>query len=351
METKARRSIFWALLLISIGVVFLLNTLGYIPGNGWELFLKLWPLIFIIGGLDNIFQGRGYIWAVVSLGLGTMFLLANFGYIAWSSLSLLLRLWPLLLIAAGLDLIFKGRSVLSTLIGVLLAVAVVGVIIWAVLTGVTAAQPLASQISQPLEGARQLNVNISHPAGFVEIGASENAEIAFEGKVTLAPRQMFDKDYKVKGNIGYFRMTSAGTVFFPWIGGLNQPLWDVDLNNTVPIDLTIDTAAGEQHIDLRGLEIENLDLSVAVGQLAVTLPKDGEFSGNLSNPIGSIKISVPSGALVEFRINGAFLSRSIPAGFTISGDRIYSPGANSGNADMRITIDQPIGRLELIAAP
>ena len=53
METKARRSIFWALLLISIGVVFLLNTLGYIPGNGWELFLKLWPLIFIIGGLDK----------------------------------------------------------------------------------------------------------------------------------------------------------------------------------------------------------------------------------------------------------------------------------------------------------
>jgi len=69
VERQYRHSVFFPLLLITIGVIYLLNVLGYILGDPWVLFLKLWPLLFIIGGLDNLFTGRGYIWAVISLGL------------------------------------------------------------------------------------------------------------------------------------------------------------------------------------------------------------------------------------------------------------------------------------------
>ncbi len=350
METKYRRSIFWPLLLITIGVVFLLHTLGYIKGDGWDLFLKLWPLLFIVGGLDNIFQGRGYIWAVISLGLGTVFLLANFNYIPWSAFSLLLRFWPLLLIAAGLDLIFRGRSILTTLVGVLLAVVVVGGIIWFALSGTVGVAGESIALSEALGDATSLNVYISNPAGRVEIGPYEGAGKAFEGSAIVAPRQGVDHHYQVRNGIGDLRVTGSGTAFLPWTGGFDRPMWTFDLSQEVPITLKVDTAAGEQQIDLTGLKIEDLDLAVAVGQMEVTLPATGEFDGKLANPVGLIWISVPRGALVEFRTNGVFLAKSVPTGFTISGERIYSPGANSGNAQMRITIDQPIGRLVLLEA-
>ena len=101
MGKNHRHSIFWALILIVAGTVLLLNTMGILPGNIIDLLLKLWPVLFIIGGLDNIVQGRGWVWAVISLGLGTVFLLANFGYLPWDSWNLLLRMWPLILVALG----------------------------------------------------------------------------------------------------------------------------------------------------------------------------------------------------------------------------------------------------------
>lgn len=351
MDTHPRRSIFWPLLLITIGAVFLLNTLGFIQGDGWDYLLKLWPLLFIIGGLDNIFQGRGYIWAVISLGLGAVFLLANFGYIEWSSFSLLLRFWPLLLIAAGLDLIFRGRSLLTTLIGVALAVVVVGSIIWFALSGAAAVAQEATPLSQALGDAQSLNVHLSNPAGQVEVGAVEDAGKAYEGSITLASRQSPQQRYEVRNGVGDLRITSAGNAFLPWTGGFDRPLWQVDLSDQVPVTLTVNTAAGEQQIDLTGLDVQSLDLTVAVGELNVTLPEQGEFNGKLANPVGMIRVSVPPGALVEFHTNGVFLSKSVPAGFTVSGENIYSPGSNKANAEMRITIDQSIGRLVILEAP
>ena len=111
METdgfkRHRSGIFWPLLLIIIGVVLLLNTLGTLQSNPWDLFVRYWPVLFLIGGLDNIIRGEGWVWGLISIVLGSIFLAANLGYLPWNSLNLLLRLWPLLLIAGGLDLIFK----------------------------------------------------------------------------------------------------------------------------------------------------------------------------------------------------------------------------------------------------
>jgi hypothetical protein len=348
MEHKYRRSIFWPLLLVTIGVIFLLNTLGIIPGDGWELFLKLWPLLFLIGGLDNIFQGRGYIWGVISLGLGTVFLLANFGYLEWSSFGLLLRLWPLLLVAAGLDLIFRGRSLVTTIVSVLLAVIIVAGILWFTLSGGILVQQEVSPLSQALGSAEKLNIQITNPAGRVEILSGASTGQALEGELTLAPRQSIDQSYDVRNGIGDLRLKSSDTVFLPWSGGFNQPKWDIQLTEAVPISLTVSTAAGNQLIDLTALNIEKLDLAVAVGEMDVVLPADGEFSGRLGIPVGIIKVNIPEGALVEFRVNGVFLSKSIPPGYSASGNIIYSSGANSNNANMYITIDQPIGRLILM---
>lgn len=347
MERHYRHSLFFPLLLITVGVIYLLNVLGYILGDPWVLFLKLWPLLFIIGGLDNLFTGRGYIWAVISLGLGTAFLLANFGYLPWSSFTLFLRFWPLLLIAAGLDLIFRGRSPLATVIGVLLAVVLVGGVIWFAMSGVTTSAANLTTLSQPLGNAQKLTVQITNPTGQVEIRANSDSKNAFDGKVTLAPRETIDKSYEIKNGTGDLQIKSSGEAFLPWTAGFTQPQWNLSLTNAVPLSLEVRTAAGEQKIDLRAFNLEDLTLAVAVGQLTVILPAEGSFSGSLASPVGVINISVPSGALVEFQTNGVFVAKTITGGFTVSGNRIYSRGATSQNATIHITINQPIGRLVL----
>lgn len=44
-----------ALVLIFLGVVFLLNNFGLIPWSSWNFLWKLWPLILIFMGLEVVF--------------------------------------------------------------------------------------------------------------------------------------------------------------------------------------------------------------------------------------------------------------------------------------------------------
>ena len=49
--------IFWPILLIAVGVLFLLSNMGLLPFSPWQ-FWKLWPLILVVIGLDILLQAR-----------------------------------------------------------------------------------------------------------------------------------------------------------------------------------------------------------------------------------------------------------------------------------------------------
>jgi len=349
MEKQHRPSIFWALLLISVGVIFLLNTMQILSGNVWDLIFKLWPLLFIIGGLDNIIQGRGWIWAVISLGLGTVFLLANFGYLEWNSLNLLLKLWPLLLVALGLDLIFQGRSALATVLGVLLAIVIMGAVAWYALANTATDRVGNTSVSQKLEGATSVDVRISDPTGRMEISAGADSGSLLEGSIDLVGNNILSQDYEVQDNHGSLDLSMQGTAWGPWMAGFDDPLWQFELSREVPVTLTAETAAGSLQLDLTGINIDELNGTVAVGSLDVVLDPQDQLQGQLSNPIGKITIHVPEGALVEITLQTAISTQNYPDGFTKIGDRLYSPNATPENAKVRLEVEQPIGLVLVVS--
>lgn len=350
MDKRYRPSIFWALVLISIGVVLLLNTMHILPGNVVELILKLWPLLFIIGGLDNIVQGRGWVWAVISLGLGTIFLLANFEIIAWSSLSLLLKLWPLLLVAWGLDLIFQGRSPAFTIIGVLLGILIVLAVGWYAISNSPQARGGNTAVTQPLEGATSAYVRISNPVGRVEISGGAGDDLLLEGTVDLMANLTLAQDYDVKDGHGSLNISTTGSTIGPWVTGFGEPLWQMELTDAVMLTLNSETAAGSMTLDLTGLDIDQLTASVAIGSLDITLDPNDAFDGTLSNPIGKINISVPKSALVEITLDTAISTQNYPEGFVKVDNKLYSPNADAGNAVVRLKVEQPIGLVFISAA-
>lgn len=343
MNKRNRPSIFWALILIAIGVVLLLNSLQILPGNVFELILKLWPLLFIIGGLDNIIQGRGWVWAVISLGLGTIFLLANFGYLPWNSLSLLLKLWPLLLVALGLDLIFQGRSPAATIIGVLLAVLIVLAVGWYAISNSPMARTGSTVVTQPLEDAASANVRITDPVGRLELSAGASDGLLLEGTADLMANLTISQDYNVKDGHGSLNISTTGSSVGPWITGFGEPLWQMKLSDDVNLTLNSESAMGSLALDLTGLDIDQLTASVAIGSLDVTLDPDDALEGKLSNPIGKIKIIVPQGALVEITLDTAISTQNYPEGFEKIDKKIYSPNASAENAEIRLKVEQPIG--------
>lgn len=351
MGKKERHSIFWALILIAIGAVLLLNTLGVLPGNAVELLLKLWPLLFIFGGIDNIIRGRGWIWAVISLGLGTVFLLANFNYLPWDSWNLLLRLWPLILVAIGLDLIFEGRKPIATLLGVLIALVIMVGVAWFAILNSPTAQLASTDVSQPIGDATSAYVRVSNPVGRLEMDGGASGRMLLEGTVQLPGKGSVDQKYTVQSSQGSLNLSASEVTYSLWSSGFNEPLWKFRLAKQFPITLNAETAVGSMALDLTGLDIDRLNASVAVGSLDITLDSQDALDGRVATPVGRIIFHIPQDARVMLQLDTAISTSNLPPGFTRDGKTIYSPNTNAATARVKLNVEQPIGLVSLEPIP
>lgn len=100
--------------LISIGVVFLLNQLGYTDISLGYLFSTYWPVFMILAGiLYLVNRERGdsnFIWSLVLIVLGLFFLGRNLGYLDMDASDFFKMFIPIMLIIAGLSILFKPRE-------------------------------------------------------------------------------------------------------------------------------------------------------------------------------------------------------------------------------------------------
>ena len=95
-----------AIIVIGIGVLFLLNNLNILYFSEW---VRYWPVILIAIGLVKLVDADtpgGHAGGAILVGLGGIFLVQSLGY--WNVA--LHDLWPLILIGAGLLMLFNRES-------------------------------------------------------------------------------------------------------------------------------------------------------------------------------------------------------------------------------------------------
>jgi predicted membrane protein len=98
------------LLVVAMGVLFLLDNLGYV---GLRHALSFWPIAFIVAGASMLVsqeERNGHVTGLLLIAAGLVLLLKHMGliYVSWN------MVWPVLLIVAGGLILFRtmggGRS-------------------------------------------------------------------------------------------------------------------------------------------------------------------------------------------------------------------------------------------------
>jgi predicted membrane protein len=99
--------IFWGLVIILVGVLFLVQTMGLVSNFD---FWKYLPAVIILLGIYQLIanQFRAWVGPVIFILLGSFLLLASLDIISWSTFGNLI--WPTILIFVGLSLVFR-RSI------------------------------------------------------------------------------------------------------------------------------------------------------------------------------------------------------------------------------------------------
>ncbi len=106
MPTRTRDPLFWGLLLIAIGGLFLLKNLNLLNSG----IFAWWPVLVLFAGLWLLSrgllrqQGGGTVGGTLLLGLGTFWLLLSLGVVGHS------LFWPVVFIALGLGLLMRSLT-------------------------------------------------------------------------------------------------------------------------------------------------------------------------------------------------------------------------------------------------
>ncbi|WP_187273871.1 cell wall-active antibiotics response protein LiaF [Paenibacillus sp. N3.4] len=115
MNPHMFQRVIWGLVLVTVGVLFLLNQMGLIEINLAYVFSTYWPVILIVYGLIGFVWQRKYnwgssIWSLLLCGVGTIFLLKNLRMTDLSIGDMFKFLAPVALILFGLNVIFKPNK-------------------------------------------------------------------------------------------------------------------------------------------------------------------------------------------------------------------------------------------------
>jgi hypothetical protein len=284
----------------------------------------------------------GFVGPLILITLGVIFLLSNLGLLNWNVWDLIWRLWPVLLIAIGLDLLFGRRSALGALISLVLVIALIGGAVWYAATQLPIATGQAlttDRIAQERADATSADVRISFGAGQLRIGALKDSGNLIEGTVVTGPGERVLRDFRVEGGVARLALHSEGVPLgpWPWRRHEQERRWSLDLSPSVPMALNVSTGVGESLIDLSALKVTDLKVSSGVGKTEVKLPSRGRVQAKISGGVGQLIITIPEGMAARIHASAGIGGVSVPSHFSRQeGDYVVG---NYAAAEDRIDLD------------
>ncbi len=257
------------------------------------------------------FEYRSLFWPIILIAAGLVWLLANNGVISGEQISVLGRIWPLLLIGIGLDILIARRSpVLSALVGLGTA----GLIVLLMLAG--PGLGLAGDFSfnihfgngQQVDESGVRTRSLETSAEGVEAAKVRVAVAVEQGTITALPSgaaNAFEADveyiddlhYSANGSGGQLDIALYENVLNKTYVGADPLTWDVRLNPDIPTDLTLEVSSGSINANLSGLNLTRLVLDGSSGSMSVRLPEsDRPYEGSIEVSSGSITANAPDGS-------------------------------------------------------
>ncbi|MBU0704797.1 MAG: cell wall-active antibiotics response protein [Chloroflexi bacterium] len=260
---------------------------------------------------------------VILIGLGVVFLLNNLGIVSWSVWDVIFNLWPVLLIAAGLDVLIGRRSGWGTVVSLLLTLAVLAGALWVLGVGLGQATT-TEEIAQPLDGATRAEIEIAPVVGALRVESLPESANLVEGTLRLRSGERLVRQFEIEDETATFVLRSEGNFVGPF-GGAGQG-WDLALNPGLSLDLATFIAVGQTDLDLTGLTVSDLEAGMAMGQITIVLPGEGSFRAKVDGAIGQIIIVVPEGMEARVRLDTALVGRQLPDEYQSRDDVYTSPG-------------------------
>ncbi len=343
---RYRGSLLWPVILIGLGIIFLLNNLGLMTGDVWDTALRLWPLLLVAIGLDGFLRRGGLVGSSLIIAVGIVFLLSNYGFLIVNVWEVVIRLWPLLLIAIGFDVFIGRRSLWASLVGLFVILAIFAGALWAFGTGIARGQTVTGQqFSQPVGSAAHASVKIEPGAASLRLASLGTSDNLLAGTIATNKGQSVVKDFSQSGNDVSLTLRTNGANFYYLPTGPNQWNWDLGLNPEIPMNLVVNLGAGNANMNLKDLKVDSISMDMGVGNTTLILPSTGQYTARINGAIGKLEIEIPQGLGVQIKADTGLANVNLPANLQEQNGLYTSTDYSSSDNRVDLTLDMAIGNV------
>ena len=357
---RSRYSIIFPIAAIISGVLLVLNSLGF-AGNFLpaDILIKAWPALLAFAGLDMLFSQRRMVGALVFLFSSAALLSAQFmgtgaDNMLWHTF---IKIWPVLLILFGIDWIFTGNSVINTIV-IIAGVIVLIYILFTILdVPVIEKLPFKLDLTQvistidfnnkPAEPqtmqAPQAEKLIEQPVNNEPVVSSapvqpvsQTITIDNNGQITISPPAQSSAELTLQaasGNItlkpsGDDAQFVSGTIHLDASEKLTQnedlsgsdakyvlksegnaassdtSNWELAVSG---LKTAINASVNNGYIkaDLRNLNLSSVNIENNFGPIDIMIPQNMENGIKITTVDGDVRLYVPGGTAINCTINSA----------------------------------------------
>jgi hypothetical protein len=287
----------------------------------------------------------GLIGPIILIGLGLLFLLTNLNVLAWDTWLNLLQLWPVLLIALGVEILIGRRSALLSATIVIATLFVLGAGFW--LLDVRGTPSGQEAIDQALGGARNADVVVSPGVTRLQITAGTVGGALITGTVDRLRNERITQAFRLDGDTAYYTLRSERSGTTMNVNGRDGG-WLLQLVPGVPLRLQVNTGVGQATLDLRDLQLTGLDVRSGVGETTITLPSGNyDYHVAVYSGVGAVTLRVPRGAPVRLTVDRGLGGLSVPATYQQDGDRYTAPGYAAAPAHLEVQLKSGVGAINV----
>ena len=307
------RRVFSGLNVIAVGLILLANTLGYLPWGVWWNILSLWPLLLVAAGLDILGEAFDVRWMRAVSGAVVL------GGLAFGAL---------VMPATGA----------STVPG-----------LWTIGAG----QSVPYEQSMRRQGtSTEASLKLSEGASDIVIGpAAEGVLVSVKGRSSRPVPQLAVASAGRVAAATISRPTDAG----PVLGGSTM---DVGLSRELPWRrLVLETGASSVAAALAELRVSSLGVDAGASSVAATLGALADCAVDVSAGASSVTLNVPSDARVTVDSDSALVDSDLPGFQRTSGNGlghtqwVYEPKDRSATATLSVKVSMGAGSLGVHVYP
>ncbi len=294
--------------------------------------------------MDNKHQHTSIVGPSLLIGVGILLLLDNLGYLQWDFWQLT-RLWPVLLIVWGLDLLLEGHLAGRIFTAAIVITFVVG---GAWMLNDRGDHRISSEIAYVKEDTSSLVLELKPAIGKLALDAYSDSANLIGGTVTF-PRGIDIEEIYTPGVRARLRMTVQNKSRSWWPG--QHESWDLLLNPDALLDMDLDLGIGEMDLNLSQLEVNRANVNFGIGAARIDLPEAGHYDILIDGGIGTIIIEIPRDLAVRITTDTGIVSKTMPQDYTRVENSWISPQFDESDNRVNISLSLGIGSIIVKRAP